>query len=130
MTVPVGAMVPGFDLDYSGVPEIDAAGVVGIGHERASTGLDPRAPQRLGDVDRLPAVSPIAAREEAAAAQPDEQRALRVLRQAMHASAVEPVARGRESPPTVDGAEHPPELPAGVDDLWVATIDDDRAEHP
>ena len=51
ITVPASAMVPGFDPDHSLVAEIDAAGMAGIGHQRAAAGENPGAPQRLAGVD-------------------------------------------------------------------------------
>lgn len=66
------------DLNYSGVTEVDAAGMARIGHERTAPGLNAGTAQRLASLDRMPDGGPIVTGEETTAAQPDEKRAQRV----------------------------------------------------
>src|SRR5256885_1481852 len=121
-------IVAGADLDHAGVAKVDAAGMTGIGHQRTSATLDAGTTQRLAGVHGLPGGGAIAAREEAACAQPDEERAVRILCEAVHASAGEAGACWRESLPAVERANHLPEARAGVDHLRITPIHEQRAE--
>src|SRR5437879_6540488 len=116
------------DLDHPGAPKVDAARMVRIGHQRTSASLDAGTTQRLAGVHFMPGGGAVVAREETACAQPDEKRAVRVLRQAVHARAGEAGACGREGLPAVERANHLPEARAGVDHLRIAPIHEQRAE--
>src|SRR5215471_204812 len=67
-----------FDLDHAGVTEIDATRMARVGDQRAAAGLHPGAPQRFAGIDGAPGRGVVVTGEEAAAAQPDEERATRI----------------------------------------------------
>src|SRR3989442_4126604 len=93
-----------------------------IEHQRTPASLDARTTQRLAGVHFTPGRGAVVAREETACAQPDEERAVRVLREAVHTRAGEAGACGREGLPAVERANHLPEARAGLDHLRIAPI--------
>src|SRR5262249_30523978 len=128
--VVTASVVASVNLDHPGVAEVDATRMARVDHKRSSAGLDPGPPQRLARVDRAPGGGVVMTCEETAPAQPDEERAVRVLSDAVHAGAGEAGARGREGLPPVERADHLPEPLSSVNHLRIAAIDGDCAKCP
>src|SRR2546422_10580540 len=101
--------------------------MVRIGHQRASASLDTRTTQRLAGVHFTPGRGAVVAREETACAQTDEERAVRVLREAVHTRAREAGACGRAGLPAGERANHLPEARARLDPLRNAPVHEQRA---
>src|SRR5207237_4116381 len=118
------------DLQYARVSEEHAPRTPRVHHQRRAPCLRAGPSQRLARIDALPGICAVRAAEEAAPAQPGEQRPARILPHSQHAGSRKPASRQHEAVATVDRSDDVRlELGSCVDRLPIAAIDDDAREY-